>query len=157
MEVKRGDVDEGREGSLHRHHSVVMKASATSIVRLAREGRRFTVGGIKENKLTVAISEEEASFPGGGFRLIGRAGLLASFEAAENTSGVVSDNVVKEAVGEAARGLAGLMEEACGIEANLRWNGRVDEAQEGALGDESPRLPTAINATVAEGDNGTEH
>jgi len=134
-----------------------MKASATSVVRLAREGRRFTVGGIKENKFTVAISEEEAIFPGGGFRLIGRAGFLASFEAAEDTSGVVSDNVVKKAVSEAARGLAGLMEEACGIEANLGWNGRADEAQEGALGDESPRLPTAINATVAEGDNGTEH
>ena len=153
MEVKRGDVDEGREGSLHRHHSVVMKASATSVVRLAREGGGFTVGGVKEDKLTVAISEEETILPGGGFRLIGRAGLLASFEAAKNTSGVVSDNVVKEAVGEAARGLAGLMEEACGIEASLGWNGRVDEAQEGALGDESPRLPTAINATVAEGDN----
>ena len=157
LEVKRGDVGEGRKSSLHGHLSVVMKASTTSVIRLAREGRRFTVGGIKENKLTVAISEEEASFPGGGFRLIGRAGFLASFEAAENTSGVVSDNVVEEAVGEAARGLAGLMEEACGIEANLGWDGRVDEAQEGALGDEGPRLPTAINATVAEGDNGTEH
>ena len=157
MEVKRGDVGAGRKSSLHRHLSVVMKASATSIVRLTREGRRFTVGGVKENELTVAVSEEEASFPSGGFRLIGRAGVLASLKAAENTSGVVSDDVVEEAVGEAARGLAGLMEEACGIEANLGWNGRVDEAQEGALGDEGPRLPTAINTTVAEGDNGTGH
>ena len=157
MEVKRGDVDEGRKSSLHGHLSVVMKASATSVVRLAREGRRFTFGCVKENELTITIGEEETSLPSGGFRLIGGAGLLASFEAAENTSGVVSDDVVEEAVGEAARGLAGLMEEACGIEANLGWNGRVDEAQEGALGDESPRFPTPINATVAEGDNGTEH